>query len=250
VTHTSPHGYRANLARLQQAQKPARGTAAYSRLVNRPLGRHVAAAVAMTGMSPNTATVISAALSGAGLLLLALVEPTPLVGILIALLLAGGYVMDSVDGQLARLAGTGSRSGEWFDHTVDCFKTTALHLCVLVSFHRFPPLDHDWPLLAPLLYALVQTVTYFELILMPYLRRVEGAPPAAVGDPTPEHRLRTWLVLPTDYGALLWSFALLGWPLVFLTVYGFLTIINTVALGWGLRKWWRELRALDGMATA
>ena len=247
--HRSPRGYRANLAALQRAQKPARGTAAYSRLVNRPLGRRVAAAVATTGLTPNGATVISACLSGLGLLLVALVDPTPLLGVAVALLLAAGYVMDSVDGQLARLAGTGSRSGEWFDHTVDCFKTTGLHLVVLVSFFRFPPVEDSWVLLVPLVFTLVQTVTYFELILMPYLRRgVSDPAPAAPGDPA-EHPLRTWLLLPTDYGTLLWSFALLGLPVAFVSVYAFLALVNVVALAWGLRKWWGELRALDSEAA-
>ncbi len=246
----SPSGYRANLEALQRAQKPSRGTAAYSRLVNRPLGRRVTAAVATFGMTPNVATVISACLSGTGLLLLALVEPSVPLGIAVALLLAAGYVMDSVDGQLARLAGSGSRSGEWFDHTVDCFKTTGLHLCVLVSFFRFPPVEHSWALLVPLVFVLVQTVTYFELILMPYLRKGASAPaPAAPGSESPEHPLRTWLLLPTDYGTLLWSFALLGVPIAFLSVYAFLTAVNVLALAWGLRKWWRELRALDAEAA-
>lgn len=245
----STGSYRSNLASLRQAQKPARGTAAYSRLVNRPLGRRVAAAAATVGMTPNVATVISALLSGTGLLLVALVEPTPLLGVAVALLLAAGYVMDSVDGQLARLAGSGSRAGEWFDHTVDCFKTTGLHLCVLVSFFRFPPIEHSWALLVPLVYALVQTVTYFELIVMPYLRQGAPAPAVAPGPPPAEHPLRTWVVLPTDYGTLLWSFALLGFPLAFLSFYGFLAAVNVLALAWGLRKWWRELRAIDALVA-
>ena len=240
--------FRENLESLRRAQKPSRGTAAYSRLVNRPLGRRVAAAAAVGGMTPNTATVISALLSGSALLVLALVRPEPWVGVVVALLLAAGYVMDSVDGQLARLTGAGSRSGEWFDHTVDCFKTTGLHLCVLVSFYRFPPVDGAWVLLVPLLFTLVQTVTYFELILMPYLRRREDGPPASA-DTRQEHPLRTWLVLPTDYGALLWCFALLGWPSLFVAAYSLLALVNAVALVWGLRKWWRELRALDLATT-
>ncbi len=240
----APGSYHGNLESLRRAQKPARGTAAYSRLVNRPLGRRVAAAAALSGMSPNAATVVSACLSGAALLLVALVRPEPWVGILAAVLLAAGYVMDSVDGQLARLTGSGSRSGEWFDHTVDCFKTTGLHLCVLVSFYRFPPVDGSWVLLVPLVFTLVQTVTYFELILMPYLRRKEGTPTPDTA-PGAEHPLRTWLLLPTDYGTLLWCFALLGWSTSFVVGYGLLAAANTAALVWGLRKWWGELRALD-----
>ena len=54
-----------------------------------------------------------------------------------SVLLASGYVMDSVDGQLARLRGSGSLSGEYLDHTVDCVKTATLHLAVLISWYRF-----------------------------------------------------------------------------------------------------------------
>lgn len=251
-------GYRANLERLTRAQKPSYGTAAYSRRVNRPLGRRVAAAVAVLGMTPNTASVVSASLSGAALLLVALLEPTWWSGVLAAVLLAAGYVMDSVDGQLARLAGRGSLAGEWLDHTIDCFKTSLVHVVVLVSWFRFPPVDDDRVLLVPLLYGVVQTVTYFGLILMPLLRSKATVAPSAVppaGDATAatEHPARQWLLLPTDYGAFVWSFALLGAPALFLGVYAVLCAANTAALAVALRKWWRELRRLDaavGVAQA
>ena len=47
---------------LRRAQKPAKGTAAYSRHVNRPLGRQVAAVVSTVGMTPNQVTLIGAIL--------------------------------------------------------------------------------------------------------------------------------------------------------------------------------------------
>ena len=125
--------YGSNLDALRSAQKPSRGTAAYSRLVNRPAGRMVAALAHGMGVTPNQATAVSATLTGAGILLIALARPGWVTGVAIAVLLASGYVLDSVDGQLARLRGGGSKSGEWLDHTVDCVKTSSLHLVVLVS---------------------------------------------------------------------------------------------------------------------
>ena len=237
--------YRTNLDTLGAAQKPARGTPAYSRLVNRPAGRRVAAATDLWGLSPNGATVVSATLSGLGILALCLLEPGLGVGVLVAALLASGYVMDSVDGQLARLRGAGSVRGEWLDHTVDCFKTSSLHLAVAISWYRFPPTDEREVLLIPLGFSVVLSVWYFGLILLPFLRKQAGARPASA-DAASEHPLRQWLILPIDYGFLCWVFVLLAWPTVFLGVYTALFVISAAALTLALRKWWRELGALDG----
>jgi phosphatidylglycerophosphate synthase len=166
-----------------------------------------------------------------------------------ALLLAAGYVMDSVDGQLARLSGAGSVAGEWLDHTIDCFKTSLVHVAVLVSWYRFPPVDSSSVLVVPLAYLVVQNVTYFGLILMPLLRaKVPSGARTSPATADHEHPLRRWVLLPTDYGVFVWSFALLAVPPVFLAVYSTLALVNVAALAWGLRKWWRELKHLDAMA--
>ncbi|MFD4328050.1 CDP-alcohol phosphatidyltransferase family protein [Nocardioides sp. NPDC058538] len=242
----APSGFRSHLEALAQAQKPSLNTAAYSRLVNRPAGRIVAAAAHTVGASPNQVTALSATLSAAGLAVLALVEPRWWTGILVAALLAAGYVLDSSDGQLARLRGGGSRSGEWLDHTIDCFKTASLHLAVLVSWYRFGPVTDGW-LLVPLGFEVVAVVTYFGLILMPTLRRqsevelVETRPVTGHENP-----LRKWALLPMDYGAQCWMFVLLGFGVVFSWVYALVFVCNAAALAIALRKWWRELRVLDG----
>ena len=252
---TADTGYRSNLAALAAAQKPARGTAAYGRYVNRPAGRRVAALGHVVGMTPNVASVISATMSGVGILVLAVLEPTWATGLVVAALLAGGYVMDSVDGQLARLRGGGSVSGEWLDHTIDCFKTSLLHLAVLVSWFRFPPVDPDAALLVPVGYEVVQVTLYFGLILVPFLRakaaarvpvQPAGAVPAHAAD---EHPARKWLILPTDYGFLCWLFVLMGWPLAFFWAYAGMAALSAGMLGLALRKWWRELRELDRLAV-
>ncbi|MCL3839187.1 CDP-alcohol phosphatidyltransferase family protein [Aeromicrobium duanguangcaii] len=236
--------FRSGLEALRSAQKPSRGTAAYSRHVNRPAGRYVAAWMNSHGFTPNQATAVSATLSAAGIALIALVSPTWWLGILVAALLAGGYVMDSVDGQLARLRGGGSKSGEWLDHTVDCFKTLTLHVAVLISWYRFFELPSDAWLLVPLAFTVVAAATYFGLILMPTLR-----PPAAPTstEPPVENPLRKFLLLPIDYGFLCWVFVLLGCPTAFRVVWTLLLIAATAMLAVALRKWWHELRAVDGL---
>jgi len=243
LTDTTRLDFRSGLSALRSAQKPPRGTAAYSRHVNRPAGRLVAAWMNSLGMTPNQATVVSALLSGSGIAVLALVRPTWWSGILVAALLAGGYVMDSVDGQLARLRGGGSKSGEWLDHTIDCFKTLTLQLAVLICWYRFFDLPSAAWLLVPIGFTVVAAATYFGLILMPTLR-----PARAPVDPAslpPENPLRRFLILPTDYGLQCWVFVLLGWQGGFRVAWTLVFAACAAMLALALVKWWRELCAID-----
>ncbi len=240
-----PSPYRSALDRLRAAQKPARGTAAYSRLVNRPLGRRVAAYASTVGMTPDQATGLSALCSGVGIAMIALVQPRWWVGIVVGLALMAGYVMDSVDGQLARLAGRGSVRGEWLDHTVDCIKTLTLHSAVLVAWFRWSPFESTAALLIPLGYTIVASTTFFGWILMWSLRAKNPSAPSAPVDGDREHPLRMYLLLPTDYGALCVAFLLLGFPSVFAVVYSFFFAAAAAALALALVKWWRELTVVD-----
>ncbi len=199
-------------------------------------------------MTPNIATLISAILSTLGIVVLATVEPSLGMGVSVAALLAGGYVMDSVDGQLARLRGDGSVQGEWLDHTVDCAKTSSLHLAVVISWYQFPPVESHKALLIPLGYSVVQAVTYFGLIVLPFLRKRGDTAPLNVVNP--EHPLRKWIILPTDYGFLCWVFVLVAWPILFFWVYAALFVLSAAMLALALRKWWRELGAMDAERRA
>ena len=64
-------------------------------------------------------TVVSACFTFAGIVLLAVVPPTAINGLVVALMVLGD-ALDSADGQLARLRGGGSTVGEWLDHVIDC----------------------------------------------------------------------------------------------------------------------------------
>jgi phosphatidylglycerophosphate synthase len=242
VSQAQPVTVGAILRQLAGAQKvAARGAPAYSLFVNRPLGRVPAAVAFRLGWTPNMVTAVSAAFSLAGVLVLALADPSLGSGISVWLLLAAGYVLDSADGQLARLRGGGSPVGEWLDHVVDAWKISSVHLAVLVMAFRHPVgLDPVW-LLVPLGFAVVAAVAFFAMTLNDLLKAKYAASGPPSGSSTP---LRALLGLPTDYGVLCLSFVLLGAPLVFFAAYTALFAANLLYLALALVKWFGDMRAL------
>lgn len=231
--------------RLSSAQKPpATGSPAYSRFVNRKIGRVLAAASFHARLTPNIVTGISAAFSAAAIAAIALIPPAPLSAVLIAVGLLVGYAFDSADGQLARLRGGGSPAGEWLDHVVDSIKTAALHLAVLVSWFRFGDLPAE-AYLIPIGFTLVATVFFFVQILTDQIRRAHPSQAPAPADSSLTSVLRSVAVAPTDYGLLCVVFVLLAWPAGFLVAYALLLAGTTLFLLAALPKWYRELRSLS-----
>jgi len=234
---TSKEGFAEVVARLAAAQKArAPGAPAYSIYVNRPLGRLLAAAAYLGGLTPNAVTAISAVFTFSGIVIIALVPPSPLTGVGIGLLLILGYALDSADGQVARLRGGGSPAGEWLDHVVDAAKISSLHLAVLISWFRFLELPSELLLLVPLGFAIVAAVLFFAMILNDFLRvRNDHRVRSAGGG------IRSLLVLPTDYGVLCIAFLLFGIPAVFVPLYGILFVANAAFALLALPKWFREI---------
>ncbi len=225
-------------------QKPSKGAPAYSRFINRKLGRLIAAAAFRIGLTPNTITGISAFFSFAAIALIALVAPALWLGIAVCLCLVLGYAFDAADGQLARLRGGGSPSGEWLDHMVDAAKIAALHLAVLISAYRFIPVPRS-ALLIPVGFTVVAVVMFFGMMLNDQLRRQQET---RTGQPVPRGAatspIRSLLVMPTDYGLLCVVFVLLGAPLVFFWVYAALFVANAGFMALAFFKWFNDMKAL------
>ena len=254
MTRTAPdsaESYSAVLARLTSAQKPAaRSAPAYSRFVNRRLGRYLAAWAYTARITPNGVTGISALFTFASLSLLVLFPPSLGLGVAVAGGLLIGYAFDSADGQLARLTGTSSPAGEWLDHFVDSIKASALPLALLVGFFRFEVVAVVW-LLVPLVGAVVSAVLFFAMILTEQLRRAHSSTPLATtgaatsGMPGAGGWLRSVIVAPMDYGVLCLSFVLLGWLPAFLVAYTVIVAATTLFLALAAVKWFRELSATE-----
>jgi phosphatidylglycerophosphate synthase len=231
---------RETLRRLSGAQKGAVGAPAYSRFVNRKLGRLLAALAFHAGLTPNAVTAISAGFTATGIALLALVRPSWTMAAGVAASLVVGYALDAADGQLARLRGGGSPAGEWLDHMVDAVKASSLHLAVLIGMYRFETVDTRL-LLVPLGYCVVDAVLYFGTMLNDALRAQHGVATRAQATGERASVGRSLLVLPTDYGLLCCVFVLFGAPSLFISVYALLFVAMAAFLVLASVKWFREM---------
>ncbi|WP_097867029.1 CDP-alcohol phosphatidyltransferase family protein [Streptomyces sp. rh34] len=236
------------LRELRGAQKSAKGVSLYSRYVNRPAGRMLAAGAYRADMTPNQVTLTSALFTYGALAAVALVEPSWTLGVLVWAALAVGFAFDSADGQLARLTGRGGPDGEWLDHVVDCGKLLLVHTAVLISFYRFGELPSQAWLLLPLGFQLAAVVTFCAGLLREQLGKAAAsargpswAVPASASNVS---RVRAVALLPADYGVFCLVFLLLGAPGAFRAGYAVLAVVHTLFLVAFLAKWFRELKVL------
>jgi hypothetical protein len=239
------------LSRTSGVQKTAKGAPAYSRFINRKLGRYLAAGAYVLRMTPNQVTFVSAMFSFAAIATIALVRPSGWMAAGVTLGLVLGYALDSADGQLARLRGGGSVAGEWLDHMVDCAKIASLHLAVLVSFYRFFHVARPESLFLPGAFEIVAAVFFFGTILTDQLRRAQG-PAGQPAAPSDAHAplWRSLVVLPTDYGLMCLVFTTMAFPHLFMTLYALLflgTLLFLVAVS---IKWYREISAFGRRPAA
>lgn len=241
----TPRRFGAAVAALAASQKSSRGAPAYSRFVNRRLGRIFAALAYVAGATPNQVTILSALFTFAGVVLIASAPPSVGVAVGVTALLVVGYALDAADGQLARLRGGGSLQGEWLDHIVDAIKSSTIHAAVLISWYRFFDLD-DRALLIPLGYQAVTAVFFFAMILTDLLRRVHrGTQEIIIRKTGPTSLLYSLAVIPADYGFLCLLFLVLAWPAGFVVLYSLLFVANTLILGASLVRWFREMATLS-----
>jgi phosphatidylglycerophosphate synthase len=236
---------RTTLGRLSTAQKGAAGAPAYSRFVNRRMGRLLAALAFRGGLTPNVVTLLSACCTFAGIVVLAGSRPSWSTAVVVTLPLLLGYALDSADGQLARLTGGGSPAGEWLDHVVDSAKTVSLPLALLLSLYRFRAVGRVW-LVVPMGFAVVAVTHLFATLLNEQLRRNHGVQERAAVTAERPSVVRSLIVLPTDYGFLALSFGLLGAPTAFMAVYTFLFVATAGYLALASVRWFREMGQLAG----
>jgi len=227
---------------LSAAQKSNAGAPLYSRVINRPAGRVLAAVAHRVGMTPDQVTLLSACCTYLAVVLIAVWAPSVVAAVLTSLLLMVGYALDSADGQLARLRHGGSRAGEWLDHVADVIKLSTIHAAIAISLFRFSLDDLAGPavLLVPLAFGAVQTIHFFSYILT-YQLRYHGGTPLASGEGRPG-LTKAVLSAPTDYGLMCFVLMLRSAPVVFMWVYGLMLVGYTLYVALALPRWYLELR--------
>lgn len=233
--------FRQAMIAIEGAQKPGHGVPAYTRWINRWLARPFASAAYVRGLTPNTVTAWSGITSSAGLGVLLFADGEGAVtGVAVTLLLALGYVLDSADGQLARLQGSGGPAGEWLDHVVDAVRTPAIHLAVL--FALIMSHSATWVLVIPALFCLMAVGHFMSQILAEQLSRGYSRD---IAEPAGHSVRRSFLLLPVDHGALCWVFVLWGYPALFLLGYGLLALAQSIIGAPSLIRKYRSLRYLQ-----
>ncbi len=226
---------------LRRAQKSSRNAPAYSRWVNRPLGRVFAATGYRLGMTPNQISLISAVFTYSGIAVVAVLPPSGPMGVVVAALLIIGYALDSADGQVARLQGGGTLAGEWLDHVLDSIKIATIHLAVALMWFRSLNGWATWTTIIPLAFSAVACVWFFTVIATELLLR--GGKPAGGGS-TREGKPAIWtslVGLVLDYGFLAATMVLLGWLDLWRGVYTALAIANAGFLAAQLVRWYRRV---------
>ncbi|WP_246020918.1 CDP-alcohol phosphatidyltransferase family protein [Arthrobacter echini] len=247
---TNAVGYRTTVKALASAQKVAApGAPPYSIYINRRAGRYLAAVCHSAGLNPNIVSVISAAFTFTGIGFLAFGDLSWSLGVAVWLCLAVGYAFDSADGQVARLRGGGSLAGEWLDHVVDSAKVSSLHLAVLVAAYRGFDLPHPGWMLVPLAFCIVAAVSFFSMILNDHLKEIHSLKTGTVLLSGSGSKLKSFLLLPTDYGFLCLLFLLLGAPDFFFILYTLVFVANLGHLLLASAKWFRDMGRLDTNST-
>jgi phosphatidylglycerophosphate synthase len=191
-------------------------------------------------MSPDAVTTASAMFSAIAITLLIVAEASVTVGIVVAVLLAVGYLLDSADGQVARLSGRSSAAGEWLDHVVDSIRGPAIHLALLVGLERQDDAPR-WVLGIALAFALVAVGVFMSQVLGEQLTVRAGESPAdASAGPW-----RSVLLIPVDSGTLCWLFVFWGWRPIFCGLYSLLFFMNVVYALASVRRKFRRLKDID-----
>jgi len=222
---------------LASAKKPGAGVPAYLRWVNRPLGGQAAVVAATWGWSPNGVTAMSAMLGAMGLGIL-IGFPTSWAGAVAAVLLLLGYILDSADGQLARIQGRGGPAGEWLDHVVDGVRAPLVHIAVAIHLART---DAPWWLvvIAGVFSVLVSSWFLSQLLaekLLPKAPRVADDASAGILD--------SFIKQPHDTSTTYVALSFLGLPAAFAVIYTALFAWHVLMFAASLRRKFAQLAAL------
>lgn len=234
-----------SFSELRLAQKAKKGVPLYSLYINRPAGRVVAAALRNSAITPNQVTITGAVLTYGALLWLAFGAGADAGSAVVGLVLAVGFVLDSADGQLARLQGRSSKLGEWLDHVLDSGRIVVLHgsvFCFLLRTSTLPVLP-----IAVLcgVFLLASSTIFFAGSLFDQLIRNAATAPSTGSRGTAASLKRSVLMLPVDYGTTCLLLVTVPWARFFLPGYAALALLHCLFGAAYVTKCFRGLARMD-----
>jgi len=203
----------------------------YTRYVNRNAAMPLTWLLWKAGLAPNAVSLISFCLTHAALVILIAMGTTSTAAVIGYLLLVLGYVLDSCDGQLARVSGRTSKLGGWLDHSFDMVKLINLNLTlgyVMISTAIEMEAALALPFTAAGLNLLSQPAHYFVVCMKCQMFESSGASHDAAtggadGDGRAGFDVRRLAVLPilfmADYGIFIMIVLLLPWQELFVPIY-------------------------------
>lgn len=230
-----------NYRSLKASQKKGAGTPAYTRFVNRFLGRVIASCLAGSNISPNAVSIISALFTYSAFILFLIIPSISFLhSLVLVMFLFFGYALDSADGQLARLQKKQSKQGEWLDHTLDAFKIPLSHAVAIFYIYTHAGLTTKTLLIFYLLIISLASANFLSGILKSKLIDKK----ANVNNSNSEKAsiVRSFITLPLDYGTFIILFIFTFNVKLFTHIYyiwGIIFILYSILL---LLKSWNELR--------
>jgi len=167
--------------------------------------------------------------------------PSIAVALAATALLLAGYALDSADGQLARLTGTGSLAGEWLDHVVDAARLPLFHLAV--ALHVMLWWDLPWLVAVALAFCILSSTWFFAQTLAEKLS-TDG--PQTADAPA-------WISfakLPYDVGLLYLTVAFLASDTTFSMLYSAIFAVTLLVSLLSLRRKYRALARQSSRAAS
>lgn len=238
------------LASMASAQKKRHGASLYLLWVNRPLGRLLAAIAYKRNLTPSAVTLAGGVITYAACGVIAINGESQLWAIVAAIALMIGYALDSADGQLARISGKTSLSGEFLDRCIDMGKFVLLHASIVAVLLRSDEVSGPLVGLAGTVFLASLVVQSFASILRTELskRKPSDVLRSNASEYGLKDRFKSVFYLGKEYGTVCVFVAFLPLSVPFFTGYVILALITLGTALLFVVKWHGELLALDQVA--
>lgn len=231
-----------NYSELKKHQRGSIGEPAYSRFINRWMGRVIASVLGCFNISPNSVTLFSFILSIAAFLCFILLhEVTIIYSAILTFTLIVSFTLDATDGQLARLLDRKTERGEWLDHMLDSIKLPFGNIVAVLFIINNTDIHPGWLILY--IFALSLTSgRYLSVTLKTKI--IDYKTDKAANDRNRSGIVKSILLLPMDTGVFMLLFFITYDPELFFIIYTAWCLIVVSYSIIALVRTWGELGRL------